>query len=88
MRKTTFQHAEVGLPIFSLNQVTRDKSKVILDEDSAVIIHKPSGAKFPFVVRNGVYFMKLRVPRALVNAQKVDVQKALPDNEQPHSFHR
>lgn len=65
MRRTTFQHAEVGLPIFSLNQVARDNHRVILDDDAGVIIHKPSGARFPFVVRNGVYFMQMKVPKAL-----------------------
>ena len=40
MRKTTFQNADVGLPIFSLNQVARDNHRVILDDDRGVLIHK------------------------------------------------
>ena len=43
VRKTTFQNAPVGLPIFSLNQVAKDRHRVILDEDKGVLIHKPSG---------------------------------------------
>ena len=69
MRKTTLQNAQVGLPIFSLHQVAKDNHRVILDEDAGVIIHKPSGAEFPFVVRNGVYFMKLKVPKRLTEPE-------------------
>ena len=79
MRKSTFQNAPVGLPIFSLNQVARDKHRVILGEDKGVIVHKPSGAEFPFIVRNGVYFLKLRVPKKLLEKE---------GNEGPTSFHR
>ena len=66
MRKTTFQNAEVGLPIFSIGQVAKDKHRVIFDEDEGVIVHKPTGKEIPFIMRNGVYFIKMRVPRALV----------------------
>ena len=71
MRRTTFQNAEVGLPIVSLNQVARDNHRVILDDDAGVIIHKPTGAEFPFVVRHGVYLMTLRVPKALVTPDQI-----------------
>ena len=63
MRKTPLQNAQVGLPTFSLHQVAKDNHRVILAEDAGVIVRKPSGAESPFVVRNGVYFMQLRVPK-------------------------
>ena len=71
MRKSHFRNAPVGLHIFLLNHVAKIHS-VMLDDDRGVLIHKPGGAELPFVVRNGVYFMKLGVPRQLLHSRADD----------------
>ena len=60
----TFQNAEVGMPIFSLNGLAKEKHRIILDEDAGLLIHKPTGIKYPFVAAAGVYFILMRVPRS------------------------
>ena len=42
-KRSTFQHTEgVGMPIFFLNKVAREKHRIILDEDRGTIMHLPS----------------------------------------------
>ena len=62
-------------PTFSINQVARDKHRIIVDEDEGVIIHKPTGARIPFIMRNGVYFINMRVPKALARPADTHVRR-------------
>ena len=66
MRNSTFQNAEVGMPIFSISQVTAEQHEVTFREHDGYILHVPSGKKFFFIKRSGVYFIKMKVPRELV----------------------
>ena len=66
MRTSTFQNAEVGLPMFSINTITREDHRVWFEHDCGAVVHKPTGHEMPFIARAGVYFIKMRVPRGLV----------------------
>ena len=66
VRTTTFQNAEVGMPIFSIAQVTQEKHEVTFRENDGYILHVPTGERFYFVKAAGVYFIKMRVPKGLV----------------------
>ena len=65
-RVTTFQNAEVGLPIFSVSHVARDKHRVVFEDDGGHVVHKPTGSRFDFIISSGVCFIKMRVPRSVI----------------------
>ena len=48
------------------------QNRVILDEDSGVIIHKPSGQIYNIVAALRVYFIEIRAPRKFVEPPKPD----------------
>ena len=66
MNSATFQNADVGMPIFSVNHITKDKHEVTFREHDGYILHVPSGRKFFFTCISDVYFIKMRVPKALI----------------------
>ena len=69
VRQVTFQNAKVGLPIFSINGVAQKDHRVWFEHDRGAVVHKPTGQEMPFIARSGVYFIQMRVPRALVRPQ-------------------
>ena len=60
----TFQNTKVGMPIFSLNGMAKQKNRIILDEDFGTIVDKQTSEEYPFVAASGVYFILMRVPRS------------------------
>ena len=66
MRSSTFQNAEVGMPIFSISRLTKEKHEVTVREHDGYILHVPNGERFYVVKASGVYFIKMKAPRGLV----------------------
>ena len=53
-RKSSLQNLPgVGMPIFSRNQIAREKHRIILEDDDGTIIHKPSGDMYHFIAALG-----------------------------------
>ena len=67
LRTTTFQNAEVGMPRCSISCVAKDKHRAVFEDNGGYILHKPTGHKFEFIIASGVYFIKMLVPRRLVD---------------------
>ena len=67
LKQSTFQNAQVGMPIFSLNKVAREQHRITLEDDHGTILHKPSGDLYRFVAAMGVYFIEISVPKEYVN---------------------
>ena len=68
-RRITFQNAEVGMPIISTNGLTAEQNEVTYRYEDGYILHVPTGERTPFIARNGVYVLQMRVPRRLVGDQ-------------------
>ena len=66
MRVTTFQNARVGMPIFSVSNIAKDKHRVVFEDDGGHVLHEPSGYRIDFIIPSGVYFIKMLVPRSMV----------------------
>ena len=57
-RKAVFQNAKVEMPIFSMSEMAKDKHSITFEEDGGYVIHKPTGHRYDFIIRSGVYFIK------------------------------
>ena len=66
-RLTTFQNASVGMPILSISKVTEEGNDVIFRRNGGEIIHLETGHRTPLIKRLGVYFVKLKVPKNLLD---------------------
>ena len=64
-----FQNAKVGMPILSVRRLARKGSKVEIVDDGGVITLL-CGRTVTFKERPGVYFVKLYVPKRLVQPKK------------------
>ena len=53
LRKSTFQNAQVGMPIFSLDNIAREQHRITLEDDHGTILHEPSGELYRFVAAMG-----------------------------------
>ena len=65
-KKSVFQNAPVGMPIFSLNKIAREKHRITLEDDHGAILHKPAGDTYNFIAAMGVYVIEILVPRHYV----------------------
>ena len=65
----TFQNASVGMPIISTNCLAREDNDITFRANDGYVLHNPTGERTPFVARDGVYFMQMRVPRSLLGDQ-------------------
>ena len=58
--------ATVSLPITSGHLWNAQGFRTTLDEDTGETVHKETGQTDPLIVRNGVYFMRMRVRQTLL----------------------
>ena len=61
-RTSTFQDANVGMPIFSISKRGKEGYRAYFDDEGGELLHKASGEVTPIVARMGVYFVQMRVP--------------------------
>ena len=59
------QNAEVGMPIISTNKLAKEQNDIVYRADDGYILHLPTGQRTPFVARDGVYFVQMRIPNDL-----------------------
>ena len=69
-RRTVYLDAPVAMPITSSNAWACDGFRSTLDEDWGDTVQKLTGETDPLIVRNGTYFMKMRVSSNLLPKQK------------------
>ena len=62
----TFQNAPVAMPILSIGEVNEDNCETTFRKDGGVINHLDTHKQIEFVKRAGVYFVKMRVPKSLI----------------------
>ena len=60
------------MPTFSISQVTTEQHEVTFREHDGYILHVPTGERFYFVKASCVYFMRMKVPNALVGNGGLD----------------
>ena len=65
-RQTLYLDAPVSMPITSSHLWNAQGFRTTLDEDFGETLHKESGQTDPLIVRNGVYFLKMRVSKHLL----------------------
>ena len=62
----TFQNADVGMPIFSIGNINDDNCETMFRKDNGTIYNLTNGEEIDFIRASGVYFVKMKVERALV----------------------
>ena len=80
-RSTTYLDAPVSMPIISSHLWNADGFRTTLEAEWGDTLEKATGLRDPVVVRNGTYFMKMRVdkkrlPNKNARAKPKDVHKA------------
>ena len=66
-RSMVFQNAEVGMPIMSTHGVACDwDSEVTYGADKGHVTLLADGKRVQFIMRDGVYFIEMRVPKSAV----------------------
>ena len=53
-RMVTFPNAGVGMPIFAMSNVARDKNQVVFEDDGGYALHTPTGKRYDFIIAQGV----------------------------------
>ena len=67
-----FNNGNVSMPIVSLRRWAKAGHRSTLDEDEGECLHKPTGEVDPYVARQGVYFMKMRVDQRISKGRPAD----------------
>ena len=70
----TFRIAKVGMPIFTISLYTIDDYDVIFRKDGGTVFNTITNETYEFIKAAGVYFFKLKVPRAIVKPDSVLVR--------------
>ena len=63
---TIYRDAPVSMPITSGHRWNEQGFRTTLDADTGETVHKETGETDPIIVRNGVYFMRMRVQQCLL----------------------
>ena len=70
-----FVNANVQMPILSIAKLGKDHD-TFFGQTSGELIHRVSNKRIPFVKRSGVYFMKVAVPKSIVQPNSSGVNTA------------
>ena len=73
VRQITFQNADVGMPIVSTNKLAHEDNDITYRKDDGYITNTVTEAKTPFIARDGVYFIKMKVPKNAMTARSPDL---------------
>ena len=52
-----------------ISQYTTDAYEITFRKDGGTVLHPETGHSFDFIKASNVYFIKMRVPKALVNPE-------------------
>ena len=74
-RSVVFQNAEVGMPILSTNKFAIEANEITYRAKDGYIHHVPTGENTPFIAKDGVYFLAMRVPRHWVEKGGADFHR-------------
>ena len=80
-----FQNAAVGMPIMSTRGVAKDwDSEVTYGADSGYVTMLEDGSKTQFIMRDGVYFIEMKIPKPALQQPPVPH----PEHRRPQGFQR
>ena len=67
-----FSDLPVQCPILSVRRIVKQGNVVVFQEQGGYILHKKSGRRINFIEREGVYFVKMKLPTNPDDAMEVD----------------
>ena len=59
-----FSELPVQMPILSVRKIVKKGNRVVFQDQGGYIVNKNTGRKINFVDKNGVYFVRMKLPES------------------------